>query len=124
MLSMKNNLVVCFDVDDSLLFWDTPKTTEGVPYIMLNNRKVYVHHEHVDILKKYSDRGYIVIVWSKGGGEWAEKAVKSIGLEKYVHFTMNKPSSIYDDLEPCKWMPKANYVKRDKYLDEKEGWND
>lgn len=50
------------------------------------------------------------MVWSAGGGDWAEAVVKALGIEEMVDIVMSKPSWYYDD-KPCEdWMGKQIYL--------------
>ena len=98
-----------FDVDDTLVMWSPSKEKldeygidfehtfeDGV------NRKFRMlpHREHIRQLIKHANRGHTIIVWSAGGEPWAAAAVKALGIEEYVSYTLEKPTWAYDDKEP------------------------
>lgn len=84
----KNPVVVCVDVDDTLVLW------EDKEYIV--NTKILTQ------VMRHLDRGHMVIVWSAGGVDWAERVVKEVGLEGKV-IVMAKPSFMWDDKPPQEW---------------------
>lgn len=95
---LKNDRSFFFDVDDTLIMWyDNGITWEP-------------HTKHVDMLKKAKIRGQFVVVWSAGGYEWAEKAVKMLKLEKYVDIVMSKPDWWVDDLPADKVLSKHGEI--------------
>lgn len=105
MLVIDNELVVFFDVDDTLVKWSSlywEPDDNKLQFIDPNdNSTVYLepHKKHIELLKKYKGRGYIVIVWSAGGYQWAESVVKKLDLLSYVNIVMSKPIKYVDDLQ-------------------------
>lgn len=98
----KNENVVCYDVDETLVLWfndcdDSKKISITCPYSG-SIEHVKPHARHVDLLKKHHGRNNYVIVWSAAGTLWAEAVIKALGLEKYVDEVMTKPTKYVDDL--------------------------
>lgn len=129
MIVIRGN-TVWFDVDDTLILWNPPKDqleSRGIditcPKSMTLNddgelvdcgswtTKVVPHRVHVEQLKKHKLRGHKVIVWSAGGEDWAEAAVKALKLEDFVDIVVEKPSWIYDDIKPEDFMPRPYWMK-------------
>ena len=119
----RNETVVCYDVDDTLVIWSgnhhQPHTDEFSgkeavafkdPY---DNSVNYLipHQRHIELLKKHAGRGYHVIVWSAAGYGWAESVVKTLGLEKYVDQILTKPSKYVDDLQASEILGSRIYLK-------------
>ncbi len=72
MKTLSNELVVCFDVDDTLIVYECPThQTEAdsieVTSVAGHNIKVWKHNSHIKLLKTMKARGRLVIVWSHGG---------------------------------------------------------
>jgi len=83
-----------FDVDGTLLdHKDIPN--ESVVQQLIERKKA----------------GYAIIVWSAGGPDWAERAVKLLHLEVYVDYILDKPTVCFDDIPPNTW---ANWWDVDK----------
>lgn len=104
MKTIKNENVVVFDVDQTLLIWnkDHDKPGQGKievqdPYDAFKTIYLKPHHVHCRLLRQYKGRGFTVIVWTKAGYSWAESAVKILNLEKYVDYVMTKPDRHVDD---------------------------
>ncbi len=93
---------ICYDVDDTLLMWDVENyidkdiVTIVDPYTKVL-RAFGIHRPHVLLMKQYKERGYKIVVWSKGGELHAESAVKALGLENVVDYVMTKPEKVVDD---------------------------
>lgn len=106
----KNDNLICFDTDDTLV---TFKKIEGIEPIFIGSgefkQAVYPISEHVQAIKNSKTRGHYVVVWSQGGHEWAQQVVEALGLTEFVDLVMSKPAWIYDDLDPSEWMPKPFY---------------
>lgn len=73
--------------------------------------RVTPHKKHIEQLKLHKLRGHTIVVWSAGGWEWAEAAVRALKLEKYVDLVIEKPTWYYDDLQPHEFMGKRYYLK-------------
>lgn len=55
--------------------------------------------------------GFVVIVWSTSGHEWAEQVVKALKLENEVDYVMSKPHRMFDDCENIADTLKHGYIK-------------
>lgn len=103
-----------FDVDDTLLMWDIPKDHDPSKLVrtMCRHKQdiVYPNEYNIDLLKKMSARGHAIVVWSAGGSDWAEAAVKALHLEEYVDVITTKATYYIDDLvDPAKVLGKHGY---------------
>lgn len=118
--------VVTIDCDDTLVMW--PENQKIFPYNQSHTQPypgslpvpdpydgslnhLTPHQKHIDLVKKYKGRGYLVIVWSAGGVKWAEQVVKALALEPFVDIVLSKPSKYVDDLHCEKWMGQRVYIK-------------
>ena len=124
MKGLKRQAVICFDVDDTLVMYGYTKEfienykSKGLEEISIKCNEfntytidhLFIHKFHVERLKEIKKNGAFIIVWSKGGGTWAEKVVKALKLEKYVDMCMNKPMAHFDDQEAKFWMGKHKYM--------------
>lgn len=127
---LEGSQVTMFDVDDTIIMWAWPQDDETDTWIELepwglaNGKvKLCVNQEMVEQIKKHNLRGHKVVVWSQGGWDWALTVVKALKLEKYVSLVMEKPVWIYDDLQPTNFMPRAQWVGRKEWLEEKQNGN-
>lgn len=121
-----------FDVDSTLMEWgpsEDKREEDGVAckwpihtLSMSEDGHVFIKeqfeedayiplHGNIEELKEHKRRGHTVIVWSSGGWQWAEKAVKMLGLEDYVDLVMEKPASVYDDKALEEFMPPVQFMK-------------
>lgn len=89
---IENENIVCFDVDDTLVLWNRPDSD-----LIIEDSPYKIHKKHIISMKRFHSRGQFVIVWSKGGAQWAKKAVQLLGIEKYVNLVCAKPSWCFDD---------------------------
>lgn len=115
MISIDCNQPTYWDVDDTLIMWNpTPEQLDryGIEYTDAAGfkKRFMPHLPHIEQLKKHSDRGHTIIVWSAGGSKWAELAVKILGLEAYVSVTIAKPLWYYDDKQPEDFLGKPQYL--------------
>lgn len=111
-----NDMVVMFDVDDTLVVWDFPKELDEQAITFDNfgvNVRLLPHYKHIDQMKRHAARGHMIYVWSAGGHEWAGEVIKTLGLEKYVNHIMSKPQWYYDDLRAEEFLPEINRVYYD-----------
>ena len=110
--------VMCFDVDDTLVMWQSHwrryDRRECVaiddPYcggvILLKP-----NYDHIRLLRKSKARGAAVVVWSHGGFRWAEAVIKGLGLTMYVDVIMSKPDDYVDDIPIENWGLRNLYIK-------------
>lgn len=118
---MPNNKTVMFDVDDTLVLWnpsveklskDYPTFTDSISD---KEVKFYGHLQNIKYLIQYAIRGYNVIVWSKAGSDWADMAVRGLGIEQYVDLTIPKPDFLVDDLPLTDFLPDTTFLKLDMH---------
>lgn len=112
---INNELIVAFDIDNTLVF-DCEFGKHGsilVDYYG-NKKSVRMHFKHIELLRSFKKRGYFIIANSANGGIWAENVIKALGLEDQVDICMTKIKSYVDDL-PCeKWMVDHIYIPEPK----------
>jgi hypothetical protein len=112
--SDKNERIVTFDVDDTLILWgDHKDDPNAIPIKDPYTDDVFYflpHKKHIQLVSHFSNRGYYVIVWSAGGGLWANKVVDTLGIRKYVDDVMVKPLKYVDDLDCKEWMGNRIYI--------------
>lgn len=105
MISLDSENVVLCDVDDTLVMWGKnyhkPGRGKVKVYDPYGKTNVYLkpHKRHIELLKTYKGRGIMVGVWTAAGYKWAQSVIKTLKIEKYVHFVMTKPTKYMDDLE-------------------------
>ncbi len=110
---IQSDNIFFFDVDESLVFWDTTSHPEDKQHIVqvpdpyMRDKGCLVdmvpHFRNIDLLKRNKGQGRTVIVWSAGGSLWAESVVKTLGLEEYVDYVMSKPIAYLDDKPMEEW---------------------
>lgn len=114
-IKSKNNKVLCFDVDHTLVFPDEcPEELWGnkADFIVeFNNKQIplWLHKNHVKRLQA-EFKSATIVVWSQQGEEWVEAVLKAIGLIDYVDLVMQKPEEMIDDLPLIYWS-KITYDK-------------
>lgn len=115
---IKNENIIFFDVDDTLLLFNE----ELMPRkgkrnrVMIRNpySKCLVsavkHDANIALLREKLSRGYHVVIWSLSGYAWAESAARALNLEHENLIIMNKPMAYVDDLQIEEWLPKRIYL--------------
>lgn len=115
MIVLKNPIVGYFDVDQTLILENTLAARKVFSKLIeiKNNGvsgKYWPHSGHIAQLKAHRVRGHGVVVWSKGGPAWAARVIKALRLEKFVDLVIAKPSWIFDDKDPSKWIHEVYYL--------------
>lgn len=106
---------VAFDVDDTLLMWDIPDELPADYKIIKvvcrgETQHRLVNHHNLGLLIKMAKSGHAIIVWSAGGSDWAEAAVKALGICDLVDTVSGKLTYYIDDLsDPAKVLGKHGY---------------
>jgi predicted phosphatase len=75
---------------------------------------VRVNRPMVRLLKEESQRGSYVLVWSRGGWEWARNVIQALDLVPYVNHIMSKPLRYMDDSPVKKWMKDRVFIGPDE----------
>lgn len=120
---VKTENIKPFDVDGTLILSrheDYPGNRKVSVFDPLTETFIeyIVHEPMVRLLKEEKHRGAYVIVWSRGGYEWAHNVVQALGLEDCVDLVLSKPIVYFDDTPVVDWMkdrvfldPNCNYKK-------------
>lgn len=106
MITIDNNNVAFFDVDDTLIHWkwDESRNDEVMEIAISENHYsafVVPHKVHIERLRRHKVIGNAVVVWSRSGAQWAQAVVKALDLEGYVDLCISKPFYYYDDKKCC-----------------------
>ena len=116
---IKNENVIFFDVDDTLVLWDREFNSPHYDTVAItdpyDSKTVHLrpHEPHIKLLKNHFSRGTVIVVWSQGGFSWAKAVIDALGLQKFVHLVMSKPKSYVDDLPVERWMNDRIFIKPD-----------
>jgi hypothetical protein len=128
MRQIKNNRTIFCDVDGTLVVHtnDTIQDYIAVPDCVNLGKyvKVIPHWNNIRILKEEHVRGAFVVVWSKGGNQWAADVIVTLGLESYVDIIMDKPTAYIDDLPIEVWCPDRIFIPIDsayKIIEDNQG---
>lgn len=110
-----------FDPSDEVnaidIIFDTTGTTAERAFGQRKHKfHVVVHVEHVNFLRRCKAAGMKVVVWSRGGSEWAECVVRWLKLQPAaeggdgtVDLVLSKPDQYLDDLDANQFM-KQGYI--------------
>lgn len=113
---IKNEMVTMWDCDDTLVMWGDKENPNAMHFVDPHDGTKHLlvpHKKHVKLLKDFKARGYVVVLWSGGGWQWAETVAKTLGIEDYVDFVMTKPSKYIDDLQAVEILGSRIYLKND-----------
>lgn len=118
MIITKNENIRPFDVDNCLIIHTSDKTIlDSVRVIDPVTKKTLVFRKNLSmirLLKEEHQRGGHIIVWSRGGWEWARNVVQALNLEPYVHQVLSKPVVYFDDTPVKKWMKDRVFIGPDE----------
>lgn len=105
---------IMFDVDDTLVYWNTPEgyETEEIEIDCEGVKSYRVANIHnINLLKKMYESGHVVILWSGSGVKWCRAIAKALSLTEYVHGYQSKPTYYIDDKpNPKDWIGKHGYI--------------
>ena len=115
----KNENVRPFDVDKTLIIPIDPKNpvpgrkVDVWDTITGNYIKMIAHEPMVRLLIEEFHRGSHVIVWSRGGFDWATAVIQALDLVPFVHDVYSKPTIYFDDVPVEKWLTDRVYLEPD-----------
>lgn len=116
---IRNENISPFDVDGTLVMHEDPDAipiSEQVKVLdTLTNTFIImrINRPMVRLLQESKLRGDYVIVWSRGGYQWAYNVIQALHLENDVDQIMTKPTKYFDDTDVFDWMPDRIYIKPD-----------
>lgn len=122
---IESKYIAYFDVDDTLIMWNWKEYTGDTSQLLSlqipgTNETIEVlpHKRHIELMKQFKARGQTIIVWSKGGWDWARTAIEALKIEQYVDYVMSKPDCYIDDLNCQDFMKERRYMHpTDRALD-------
>ena len=103
---LKGDIVVCYDVDDTLISIVETIDEHTLLAFVEDGFPVGINpiECNIEALKRHKRCGQKTVVWSRGGHKWACAVIKALQLEEYVDVVMCKPMWYYDDIPASKWM--------------------
>lgn len=117
MIVIKNEWIIHFDVDDTLVMLGDKIYEPGDGKIRFedphDSTVLYLkpHSRHIKLLKDFKSRGFHITVWSGGGHDWAETVIKTLELENYVDIVMTKNTKFIDDLPATEVLGSRIYLE-------------
>lgn len=116
MIIYKKESVCPFDVDETLILHDSKPVSAGDAVMIkdpLRNRVIQAtrHHAMIRLLEEEHHRGSLVVVWSRGGYEWAANVIEALGLTDKVDLVLTKPMVYFDDIPIQEWLTNRVYLK-------------
>lgn len=115
---IKNDHVIAFDIDDTLVMWSKDYSVKKKGRLKFEDPgagPVYLtpHIRHIDLLKNHFARGFFIVAWSHGGSAWTKNVIETLELQNYVHLVITKPTKLVDDLKPNEIFPNVIYLKNE-----------
>lgn len=118
MIVNKNENIRPFDIDGCLVFvskdLSNAEIVEVVDPVNAGTITMHINKNMVRLLLEEHQRGGYILVWSRGGWEWARNVVLALGLDDYVHEVMSKPLVYFDDTPVTKWMKDRVFIGPDE----------
>jgi predicted phosphatase len=102
-----------FDVDNTLIVHGPNPNIPRIPVYDPESKKFVdmgINLSMVKLLREEKYRGAFIIVWSRGGSEWAKNVVLALGLDNYVDLVITKPYVYFDDVPVEKWLESRIYL--------------
>lgn len=106
---LNTDRVAYFDVDNTLIIWEVNQFPFTMSTVIINGREFGIHKAHLKKIKDYATMGFLVIVWSNSGHQWAKQVAEALGIEKLV-YTTSKPHRVFDD-QPLNETIKSGYIE-------------
>ena len=118
MILLKKENVITVDCDDTIVMHVDPQDfypedLVKVPDPLHKDKTISLlpNHPMIRLLMEEAHRGACVVVWSRGGHEWATNVVVALKLQKYVTMIMSKPLAYFDDKPVSEWLQYRVYIK-------------
>lgn len=120
---LENERLVMVDVDDTIVMH---REFDKSIYSKVKSTRIKCRHtgeilqleinkNMVRLLKEEHNRGSTIVVWSRGGYQWAADVITALGLEAYVDTVMSKPLVYFDDKPVTEWLTDRVYIGPDQF---------
>ncbi len=127
---IKSERIITVDIDDTMVMhrkvkvgleaWIPGALVELGETIIVPDRitdtmiELEVNQNMIRLVKEEKHRGATIVVWSRGGYEWAADVVTALGLEDLVDTVMSKPLVYFDDKPVTEWLTDRVYIGPDE----------
>ncbi len=117
---IKSERIVMCDIDDTLVMHRDLTSGQKNSIIDVTCRatkqtfSLEKNKNMIRLLKEEKHRGATIIVWSRGGYEWAADVVTALGLEELVDTVLSKPLVYFDDKPVTQWLTDRVYIGPDE----------
>lgn len=119
---IKNERLICVDVDDTLVMHVFDKNIPGATYVDIADPvyegdfiKMQINEPMVRLVREEIARGSQICYWSRGGYQWAVNVLQALDLDSYdsEQLVLTKPYAYFDDSEITLWLKDRVYIKPD-----------
>lgn len=119
---IRHENVVLFDIDSTLImhvdpndYYEAELIEVGDPLNPLKTIRVLPNAPMIRLLQEEHHRGSFIVIWSRGGYEWAESVVFALGFDKWEKLVvMSKALAYFDDKPVEEWLSHRVYLKPDE----------
>jgi predicted phosphatase len=116
MIIIKSENIKPFDVDGTLIC--DPKDSQMrafIPDPIEPGRTIHVgiNQSMVRLLKEEKSRGAYIILWSRGGYQWAATVARFLELDRHIDLVISKPLAYFDDVPAEEWLQNRVFIKPD-----------
>jgi len=111
---LKSEYITFWDVDDTIIMHEPCSKLRIKDPLGGKDILVRLNRNMIRLMKEEHHRGATIIVWSRGGYEWATNVIKALELEEYVHTIMSKPLAYFDDKPIEEWLKYRVYLRPDE----------
>lgn len=113
---IKSEMTSFWDIDGTLIVGrndegatrnvSIPDPLDKTKYIVVSPNDSMIR-----LMREERHRGAFIVVWSRGGHEWAESVIKALNLVELVDVIMSKPMAYFDDKDVSEWLPYRVFLK-------------
>lgn len=112
---IKSEQLRMFDVDGTLVYEPTYVLGESNidVYDVISGKMITraINLAMVRLLIEEHHRGSYIVVWSRGGWEWAQAVITALDLTHEVRLIMSKPMVYFDDQDVSAWMKDRVFIE-------------
>jgi hydroxymethylpyrimidine pyrophosphatase-like HAD family hydrolase len=102
--SIENEHVICIDIDDTLIYWQSQGDRPTVTIKSLWREGTFeVNQKMLENIEQHYQRKHFIILWSQSGYEWCQAVASALKIEDKIDLCMTKPFVAYDDLPLDEW---------------------